>query len=77
MGGTNTPQQVVKNAGFKVLWDFNAQCDRMDEARRPDIIFGNGGQYNQHAICGDVRVKDKNLEKIEKYQLLREEIGKL
>ena len=29
------------------------------------------------AICGDVRVKDKKLEKIEKYQLLREEIGKL
>ena len=69
--------QVVKNTGFKVLWDFNVQCDRMDEARRPDIIFGNGGQDNQHAICGDVQVKDKKLEKIEKYQLLCEEIGKL
>ena len=29
------------------------------------------------AIPGDARVKDKELEKIEKYQFLREEIGKL
>ena len=25
--------------GFKVLWDFSVQCNRMVEARRPDIIF--------------------------------------
>ena len=29
------------------------------------------------AIPGDARVKDKELEKIEKYQLLREEIRKV
>ena len=29
------------------------------------------------AIPGDARVKDKEMEKIEKYQFLREEIGKL
>ena len=29
------------------------------------------------AIPGDAQVKDKELEKIEKYQLLREEIGKM
>ena len=44
----HTPQQVVKNAGFKVLWDFNVQCDRMVEAKSPDIILSNGGQDHQH-----------------------------
>ena len=29
----------MENGDFKVLWDFNAQCDRMFEAGRPDIIF--------------------------------------
>ena len=28
---------MVENTGFKVLWDFNVQCDRMVEARRTDI----------------------------------------
>ena len=37
----HTPEQVVENTGFKVLWDFNVQCDRMVEARRTDIIVVN------------------------------------
>ena len=77
----HTPEQVVKNEGFKVLWDFNVQCDRIVEARRPDIIFvykrAKEGKIIDIAIPGDARVKDKELEKIEKYQLLREEIGKM
>ena len=72
---------MVENEGFKVLWDFNVQCDRIVEVRRPDIIFVDKGANEATiidiAIPGDARVKDKELEKIEKYQLLREEIGKM
>ena len=77
----HTPERVVENEGFKVLWDFNVQCDRMVEARRPDIIFvdkqAREAKIIDIAIPGDARVKDKELEKIEKYQLLLEEIGKM
>ena len=72
---------MVANEAFKVLWDFNAQCDRMVEARRPDIVFldkqAMEAKTINNAILGDAREKDKELEKIEKYQLFREEIRKL
>ena len=79
--GTNTPEQVVENESFRVLWDFNVQSDRLVEARRPDIVLVDKqvmeAKINDIAIPGDARVKDKELEKIEKCQLLREEIRKL
>ena len=53
----------------------------MVEARRPNIILDDKqakvAKIIKIAIPGDARVKDKELEKIEKYQFLREEIGKL
>ena len=53
----------------------------MVEARRPDIIFVDMqtkvAKIINIAIPGDTRVKDKELEKIETYQFLRKEIGKL
>ena len=77
----HTPERVLGNEGFKVLWDFNIQCDRIVETRRPDIVFVNKQAKEvmiiDVAISGDARVKDKELEKIEKNQLLREEIRKL
>ena len=35
----HTLEQVVENRGFKVLWNFSVQCDRMVEARKLDIIW--------------------------------------
>ena len=79
--GTNAPEQVVEDESFRVLWDFHVQSDRLVEARRPDIVFVDKqvmqAKINDIAIPGDARVKDKELEKIEKCQLLREEIRKL
>ena len=53
----------------------------MVEARKPDIIFvdkqAREAKIIDIAIPGDARVKDKELEKIEKYQLLREERGNM
>ena len=51
------------------------------EARRPDIVFIDKKEREvviiDVAILGDDRVKDKELEKLEKYQLLKDEIAKV
>ena len=39
--GTNTPERVVENESLNVLWDFSVKCNRMVEARGPDIDFMN------------------------------------
>ena len=53
----------------------------MVETRRADNVFFDKQALEAKiidiAIPGDAQVKDKELEKIEKYQLLREEIRKL
>ena len=84
MGRTNiqwykhTPEQVVENTGAKCLWDSNVQCDRMVdrmvEARRPDIMFvdeqAKEAKIIDIAIPGDARVKDKEMEKINREALI-------
>ena len=58
---------MVENTGFKVLWDFKIQCDRMVEATRLDIVFvdkqAKEAKIKDIAIPGDASVKDKELEK--------------
>ena len=53
----------------------------MVEARRPDIIFVDKKKKEikilDVAVPSDGRVKDKEFEKIEKYQLLKEEVGRM
>ena len=48
---------------------------------RPDIVFIDKKEREvviiDVAILGDDRVKDKELEKLEKYQLLKDEIAKV
>ena len=72
------PEAVIENENFKLLWDFTIQCDRVIEARRPDIVLVDKRSKEVKiidiAVPGDSRVKEKELEKIEKYQMLREEI---
>ena len=66
---------------FKILWDSIVQCDRKIEARKPDIVFIDKKErvviITDLAIPGDDRVKGKELEKLEKYQLLKDEIAKV
>ena len=66
---------------FKILWDSTVQCDRKIEARKPDIVFIDKKErvviITDLAIPGDDRVKGKELEKLEKYQLLKDEIAKV
>ena len=73
------PEGVVENEEVKVLWDINVQCDNVIEARRPDIIVINKkerkGIIIDIAVPADVRVGEKEREKVEKYQDLKREIG--
>ena len=62
------------------LCNFTVQCDQKIEARRPDIFIDKKEKevgIIAVAIPGGDRVKDKELEKVEKYQLLKDEIAKV
>ena len=71
----------MESENFKILRDFTVQCDRKINARRPDLVFIDKKEKEvviiDVAIPGDDRVKDKELEKLEKYQLLKDEIAKV
>ena len=71
----------MESENFKILWDFTVQCDRKIEARRPDIVFIDKKEREVVIIeCCHPRydrVKDKDLEKLEKYQPLKDEIAKV
>ena len=76
------PEGVMESENFKILWDFTVHCDRKIEARRPDIVFIDKKErevviIDVAIISGDDRVKDKELENLEKYQLLKDEIAKV
>ena len=66
---------------MKVLWDINIQYDNVIEARRPDIILidkkEQKGIITDIAVPADVRVGVKERERLEKYQGLKREIGRL
>ena len=72
---------VAENEGVKVLWDMNIQCDNVIEARRPDIVIIDKKEKSciivDVAVPADVRVHEKEREKVEKYQDLRRETGRL
>ena len=64
-----------------MLWNINVNCYNVIEARRPDIILidkkERKGIIIDTAVPADVRVGEKEREKMEKYQDLRNEIGRL
>ena len=67
------PEGVVESENFKL--------HRKIEARRPDIVFVDKNEREvviiDVAVPGDDRVKDKELEKLEKYQLLKDETARV
>ena len=77
----HVPEGAAENEQVKVLWDINVQCDNAIEARRPDIILidkrEQKGIIIDIAVPADVRVGEKEREKVEKYQDLKREIGRL
>ena len=75
------PKGVVENDDVKLIWDINIQCDNIIEARRPDLILvdkkGKSCVIVDIAVPDDCRVREKELEKIEKYQNLKIELKRL
>ena len=75
------PEGVIENDEYKILWDAMIQCDKKIEARKPDIVFVDKEKREVKiidvAIPGDVRVNEKELEKIDKYKPLKDEIARL
>ena len=75
------PESVVENEQFKVLWDFTIQTDIEIHARRPDIVIvdknSNETIILDIAIPVDVNIRNKEQEKIVRYQDLAREIRKI
>ena len=66
---------------MKVLRDINVQSDSVIEAKRPDIVPTDKKERKEIiiviAVPADVRVGKKEREKVEKYQDLKRDIGRL
>ena len=77
----HAPERAVENEEIKVLCDINIQCDNLIEARRSDLIViekkEQKGIIIDIAIPADLRVEEKEKEKVEKYQDLKKEIRRL
>ena len=75
------PETVTDNDSCKLLWDFSIQTDYVIQARRPDVILIDKEKKEckiiDFAIPYDSRVNAKEMEKIEKYQVLTREVQKL
>ena len=72
------PEGVVEDDDVKLIWDINIQCDNVIEARRPDLILVDKKAKScfiiNVAILGDCKIREKEIEEIEKYQNLKREL---
>ena len=69
----HVPEKVEETDHVKILWDFNIQTDHVIEHRWPDVVV-----LDKHEkMPGDSRVEAKENEKVQKYQDLAREPGKL
>ena len=77
----HNPDGTAENNDVKLLWDINIQCNHVIEARHADIVIidkrRQSGIIVNIAVPVDGRVHEKEREKVEKYQELRREIGRL
>ena len=75
------PYAVIENKEYKILWDFTTQCDTKIEARRPDIIVIDKTKKEVKivdvTIPGDVWMNKREVGKIEKYKVLKDEIARM
>ena len=79
-GGYNdhVPESVLENDDYKLLRDFSVRTDHEIGARRPDLMIidkrERSCQIIDVAIPEDGRVREKEDEKIKKYQDLAREV---
>ena len=72
---------MLEKEEAQIQWDFTIQCDHYIQSRRPDIVVVEKKKKEckiiEIAVPNDVRVGNKEQEKVEKYQDLRREIAAL
>ena len=76
----HAPEVVVENEEVKSLWHIMIQCDRDIKARKPDIVIVNKNEscsIIDIVIPGDIRVTEKEKEKIERCRELKRQIKKM
>ena len=63
------------------MWDFSIQTDHLIEARRPDLVVVDKEERSRKiidfAVPRDSWIKEKEKDKIEKYQELGRELQKI
>ena len=47
------PEFLLKNATYKILWDFEMQTDHLITARRPDLVIANKKKEKEKKIEPD------------------------
>ncbi|TWW74438.1 hypothetical protein D4764_14G0004410 [Takifugu flavidus] len=68
-----TPPKVLENKQAKILWDFQIQTDKIvvvDKHRKTVVVI-------DVAIASDSNIRKKEHEKLEKYQVLKEEMERM
>ena len=74
------PDGVIEDKGYN-LWDFVIQCDTKIEAQRPEIVLIDKNMKEVKivdvTIHGDERVNEREVRKIEKYKVLKNEIARM
>ena len=77
----HVPESVLENENYKLLWDFSIRTDHHIEARRPDLVLADKSKKSCHtidvAILEDSGVKEKEAEKVKKYQNLARELRRI
>ena len=72
---------MLENEDYKLLWDFSVRTDHEIGARRPDLVIidkrDKSCQIIDVAIPEDNAVREKEDEKVEKYQDLAREVLKM
>ena len=68
----------MKDDDVKLICDINTQCANVIEARRPDLTLVDKKAKScfiiDVAILGDCKMREIELEEIEKYQNLKREL---
>ena len=77
----HVPESVLENENYKLLWDFSIRTDHNIEARRPDLVLVDKSKKSCYiidvAIPEDSGAKEKEAEKVEKYQNLARELRRM
>ena len=75
------PEGVVENEEGKILWEVMIQCDTEIKAREPDKVLVNTNERScviiDIAIPGDLRVSEKEKDKLRNIKELKREIKRM